>query len=115
MIQANKKAFSNLIEEHLKYNDVQIEDAKRFIKTQADEKEWLQEVKSKQELVVTPEIRLVLLEFDSNTYIAIIGINNIDISLFDDNIFEDCGINAGILTYLLSEKYTKIGTVPSSV
>lgn len=108
MIDVNKAAFLNLIEECSKYIDIQILEGKRFIKSDEEEKEWIKNAKISEQLVLTPDIRLVQITYEENIYVIIVGATFRDLSSIDDLVIEEIDNNAGILTLLLAERYLKI-------
>lgn len=107
MIEANKKAFSNLINQFTESYDKVVPDATRYIATVEEEKEWLKHLIIKDSLSVTPQIRLALIQFDNQAYISLIGAD-IDTTSLDLSILNLESLNAGIITVLLSKEHLKL-------
>ncbi|OCA75440.1 hypothetical protein [Chryseobacterium arthrosphaerae] len=106
MINVNINAFSNLIDDYLKYNDGSVKSGKRYIKSRDFEKDWIKEAQIRDILIITSDIRLIEIEFCSEFYIAIVGANITDNQI--PEILETFDINSGITTLLVSEKYLKL-------
>jgi hypothetical protein len=107
MIEVNKLAFSNLINQLTATTTLQVADGKRFIETKGIEKDWLKSAEIKDTLLITPDIRLILILFQEESYIAVIG-GIIDNSNLDSVIIQEVDTNAGIITLLLSDAHLKL-------
>lgn len=102
MIQANKDAFSNLISQYETISSISISQAKRYIATSTEEKEWLKQLKMCDEQKILPSFSAFLMEFKNEKYFVTIGFE-IDYLKVESSIIDRIELNAGILTVLLSE------------
>lgn len=107
MIDANKSAFSNLIEQLTKHSAIQVADGKRYISTTPKEKDWIKTGDLKDVLQITPDVRLIQIEFQGGFYIALVG-SSIDNSNLDSSIIQEVELNAGITTILLADSHLKL-------
>lgn len=105
MKEANSAAFDYIITEHLKIHFTTLSDIGiNYIKTNREEKEWLKYASIKRVLDITPEIKIIELEFFEDKYIAVVGTQQNDRKFIDSNYFEQFEVNAGLFTLLLSQK-----------
>lgn len=107
MIEVNHKAFYNLIEQFTQRQALSVEEGRRYISTNDQEKEWIKITDITDILYVTPSLRLVQIQFKGNIYCAVIG-SDLDTSLFDNSIIEETSLNAGVYTLLISLNYVKL-------
>lgn len=108
MTDSNKAAFENLIDQ-LKEENIILSSAKRYIATNDDEKNWLQKAKIVNSINILPNVRALLLEFESEFFFILIGVN-VQSTNIDNLILEDYPINAGLITLLLSERLIMLNT-----
>lgn len=107
MIEVNKMAFANLIEQFVKKESLAVENAIRYFKTNEEEREWIKIANKIDILFITPNVRIVQLEFGGTNYFAIIGAS-LDSTVFDDSVIEEIDLNAGIITLLISLGYINL-------
>ena len=107
MIDVNKMAFSLLIEQFLQLNTKDVEEGKRYISTNAQEKEWIKTAGIIDVVYITPTLRLIQIEFDSNLYFAAIG-SQLDTTTLDVSVLKELELNAGVISLLISEGFLKL-------
>lgn len=107
MIDANKSAFARLIEQLTRFSTLKVEDGIRYISSKPEEKEWIKTCEINNVLQITPDIRLIQMEFQGAKYIAMVG-SSIDSSNLDSSILQESEINAGVVTVLLADNYLKL-------
>lgn len=107
MIEINKAAFTQLIEQFVQLNRKEVVEAKRYISTKEIEKEWIKSAKIVDLLHITPSLRIVQLQFQHKIYFAIIG-TQLETSFLDVSVIKKIDINAGIITLFISEGLLKL-------
>lgn len=107
MITSNRTAFSLLIEQYVTINKQEVEDAKRYIKTTDEEKEWIKTANIIDIIRITPSTRVIQILFQEKLYFAVIGAQ-LKSNLLDDNIINEIESNAGLITLLISDGLMKI-------
>lgn len=107
MIDANKSAFSQLIEQLTKHSAIRVPDGKRYISTTQEEKDWIKNGDIKDVLPITPDVRLIKIKFQGVFYIALVG-SSIDNSNLDSSIIQEVELNAGITTILIADNHLKL-------
>ena len=101
MIEANESIFKVLADFVESKIDVPISKKnKRCIKTNPQEKKWLQELNITNKQLILPNFQTASFEFDSNKYFVAFGLPNQEIS---EEVLQSVELNAGIVTALLSE------------
>lgn len=107
MIEVNKAAFSLLIRQFLQLNKKEVEEGKRYIATEEEDKEWLKSANIVDLINITPNLRLAQIQFKDNIYFASIGAQ-LETSLFDVSVINEIELNAGITSLLISENILRI-------
>lgn len=103
MIKANQAAFAHLID--ILNNDfgLRVSSAKRYFKSNFQEKDILKNAKLIKTLKLQQNLTIVSLEYKNETYITIIGLH-LDNAQVDIEHFNILPLNSALLTILLSEK-----------
>ncbi len=107
MIDVNKKAFSLLIEQFLQLNRKDVEEGKRYISTNDEEKEWIKSAKINNFVNITPTLRIIQIQFEGKLYFAAIG-SQLDTTSLDVSVLKELELNAGVISLLLSEGLIKL-------
>lgn len=110
MIKVNQLAFDKLIDQFNLINKKDCEEVLktdvRYIATSDEEKNWLKSATVPEIIHINPTLRVIKIEFNMNTYIAIVG-SELSEDL-DSNVLKEIEPNAGIITYLISEGILKL-------
>lgn len=107
MIDENKKAFGNLINQLSSKGNFNIKAGKRYFITNDDEKNWLKNCEIEEVYTVLPHISAVRLRFNEKIYISIIG-TELDSSLMENVVIQEEELNSGISTLLIANNILKI-------
>ena len=107
MIEVNKRAFSLLIEQFLQLNQKDVEEGRRYIYTNDEEKEWIKSAKIHETVYVTPNLRIIQIHFEGKLFFASIG-SQLDTTSLDVSVIKELELNAGVISLLLSEGLIKL-------
>lgn len=107
MIDVNKRAFSLLIEQFLQLNKKDVEEGKRYIFTEDKDKEWIKLAKIYEFVYITPNLRIIQIQFEGKLYFAAIG-SQLDTTSLDVSVIKELELNAGVISLLLSEGLIKL-------
>lgn len=107
MIEVNKTAFSLLIGQFLQLNKKDVEEGKRYIATEAEDKEWIKSANIVDLINITPNLRLAQIQFKDDVFFASIGAQ-LETSLLDDSVIKEIELNAGIVSLLISENILRL-------
>lgn len=107
MKDANQRFFSS-IEESVLLTDFPYSSSPciRFIKTDADEKNWLKKIRLSRKFKIARDSYVLVLEYEGADYVCIINEKLQSAEYIDD--FEPLEVNSGIFTFLGSEGYLKV-------
>lgn len=103
MIDANAKAFENLINQLLSHENFEVEAGRRYIRTNDEEKNWLKYAQIEDVLNINSNLRCVLIKLDNVLYGITVGLK-LDYSDVDESIIKEIDVNSGLVTLLVSEE-----------
>lgn len=114
MTAVNQSAFGALIQQFHRLGDLAVPEGIRYISTNDHEKDWLRMASFQERMDITPNLRMVSLDFDGGKYMLVIGAE-MDCRDIDISIIREIDINAGILTLLIAERDVRLSKSISAI